>query len=193
MKCKRGFTLLEILLVLVLLSMSAVAVIATLPSKQNDDAKEVAESLYQRLQLLNEEAILSGLDYGLRVDEKTHQLHFLSLNEKGWQRLNKSGFASMLALKEGLAMQFLPGGDVWHDKDRLFKPGSLFDEEMFATKEDEKKVRPPQVFILSSGELTPFTLDVFATGDNPEKGWQVRVQDNGEIRLLAPGEHNAKR
>lgn len=70
MKCKRGFTLLEILLVLVLLSMSAVAVIATLPSKQNDDAKEVAESLYQRLQLLNEEAILSGLDYGLRVDEK---------------------------------------------------------------------------------------------------------------------------
>lgn len=193
MKSKRGFTLLEIMLVLVLLSLSAVAVIATLPARQNDEAKGVAESLYQRLQLLNEEAILSGLDYGLRIDEKPRRMTFLSLGEKGWQPLKKPGFAAQLQAKDGLALQFQPGGDVWQDKDRLFKPGSLFDEEMFAEQDDGKKTRPPQVFILSSGELTPFTLDVFVKQERPEKGWQVRVQDNGEIRLLAPGEHDAQR
>ncbi len=65
-----GFTLIEILLVLVLLSVSAVAVISTIPTNSKDVAKKYAQSFYQRIQLLNEEAILSGLDFGVRVDEK---------------------------------------------------------------------------------------------------------------------------
>lgn len=193
MKYKRGFTLLEILLVLVLLSMSAVAVIATLPDRPNDEANRFAESLYQRLQLINEEAILSGMDYGLRVDEKTRRATFLRLNETGWQRLNKPGFSAQLQAEEGLVLQFRAGGDVWQDKDRLFKPGSLFDDEMFAKQDDAKKTRPPQVFILSSGELTPFTLDVYVKSETPEHGWQVNVQENGAIQLLAPGERHAQR
>ena len=64
-----GFTLIEILLVLVLLSLTAVAVIATLPTSQKDLSKQYAQSFFQRLQLLNEEAVLSGKDFGLRVDE----------------------------------------------------------------------------------------------------------------------------
>ena len=55
-----GFTLIEILLVLVLLSVTAVAVIATIPTNSKDVAKKYAQSFYQRIQLLNEEAILSG-------------------------------------------------------------------------------------------------------------------------------------
>ena len=57
-----GFTLIEILLVLVLLSVTAVAVISTIPTNSKDVAKKYAQSFYQRIQLLNEEAILSGLD-----------------------------------------------------------------------------------------------------------------------------------
>ena len=65
----RAFTLIEILLVLVLLSLTAVAVIATIPTNAKDVAKQYAHSFYQRVQLLNEEAILSGLDFGIRVDD----------------------------------------------------------------------------------------------------------------------------
>ncbi len=39
-------------------------------------------------------------------------------------------------LKEGLQLDFELGGGAWQKDDRLFNPGSLFDEEMFA---DEKK------------------------------------------------------
>lgn len=71
MTATRGFTLLEILLVLVLVSVSAVAVIATFPVSVKDEAKISAQSFYQRLLLLNEEAILSGQDFGVRIDVDT--------------------------------------------------------------------------------------------------------------------------
>lgn len=87
MTATRGFTLLEILLVLVLVSASAVAVIATFPVSVKDEAKISAQSFYQRLLLLNEEAILSGQDFGVRIDVDTRRLTFLQLTaDKGWQK-----------------------------------------------------------------------------------------------------------
>ena len=80
-----GFTLIEILLVLVLLSVSAVAVISTIPTNSKDVAKKYAQSFYQRIQLLNEEAILSGLDFGVRVDEKKSTYVLMTLKSDGWQ------------------------------------------------------------------------------------------------------------
>ncbi|WP_099610228.1 type II secretion system minor pseudopilin GspH [Vibrio fujianensis] len=188
MRWQRGFTLLEIMLVLVLLSLSAVAVIATLPAKHNDEIEKSAQSLFQRLQLLNEEALLSGLDFGLRVDEQKQRMTFLQLSEKGWQRIDKTGFAAQLLLDDKLSVQFLVGGGAWQDKDRLFIPSTLFDEQMFAESETQPVQPAPQVFILSSGEITPFHLTIYATQQSIDTGWQIVVKENGQIRLLAPGE-----
>ncbi|MCG3729664.1 type II secretion system minor pseudopilin GspH [Vibrio cincinnatiensis] len=192
MRWQRGFTLLEIMLVLVLLSLSAVAVIATLPAKQSDEIEKSAQSLFQRLQLLNEEALLSGLDFGLRVDEKKHRISFLQFNEQGWQPIDKIGFAAQLALDEGLGLEFSVGGGAWQDKDRLFIPSSLFDDQMFAEYKEQQAPPEPQVFILSSGEITPFHLSIYPLQQNIDTGWQVIVEDNGQIRLLAPGEPHDK-
>ncbi|MGC9420971.1 type II secretion system minor pseudopilin GspH [Vibrio sp.] len=188
MRWQRGFTLLEIMLVLVLLSLSAVAVIATLPAKHNDEIEKSAQSLFQRLQLLNEEALLSGLDFGLRVDEQKQRMTFLQLSEKGWQRIDKTGFAAQLLLDDKLSVQFSVGGGAWQDKDRLFIPSTLFDEQMFAESETQPVQPAPQVFILSSGEITPFHLTIYATQQSIDTGWQIVVKENGQIRLLAPGE-----
>jgi general secretion pathway protein H len=188
MLSKRGFTLLEILLVLVLLSLSAVAVISTLPNTTNDDAKQYAMSLYQRLQLMNEEAILSGKDFGLRVDEKKSRMIFLSMEGKGWQPLESKKMASQIQLPDGLSLQFELGGSAWKNDDRLFEPGSLFDDDRFADESEQKKQLPPQVFILSTGELTPFVLSIYLNKQDVEQGWRVVVKENGEITVLAPGE-----
>jgi general secretion pathway protein H len=81
------------------------------------------------------------------------------------------------------------GGGAWGDDDRLFKPGSLFDEDMFAEYKEEKKLRPPQVFIVSSGEVTPFSVAVYPEqGDEEQDAWKVVAKENGQIVLLAPGE-----
>lgn len=188
-RLKKGFTLIEILLVLVLLSVASVAVISTLPQKSSDAAKQQARALYHRLQLLNEEAILSGKDFGVRFDEKRATYQLLALGDEGWQKLKDDDLPQNVALPEGLAMVLQLGGDVWKDQDRLFNPGSLFDEEMFAELEEEDKVQPPQVFIMSSGELTPFSIAIYPQHLSVDQdAWQVVAKENGEIRILAPGE-----
>ncbi|ENM5904883.1 type II secretion system minor pseudopilin GspH [Vibrio mimicus] len=192
MTATRGFTLLEILLVLVLISVSAVAVIATFPVSVKDEAKISAQSFYQRLLLLNEEAILSGQDFGVRIDVDARRLTFLQLTaEKGWQKWQNDKMTNQTTLKEGLQLDFELGGSAWQNDERLFNPGSLFDEEMFADKkEEEKQERPPQLFILSSGEVTPFTLHIFPKGQPLDEQWRVEAQENGTLRLLAPGEND---
>lgn len=191
MKNQKGFTLIEILLVLVLLSVASVAVISTLPQKSSDDAKQQAQALYHRLQLLNEEAILSGKDYGVRFDEKRSSYQLLALSEDGWQKLSDDELPQSTALPDGLAMVLQLGGNVWKDEDRLFKPGSLFDEDMFSEVEDEKKVLTPQVFIMSSGELTPFSIAIYPQNLSVEQdAWQVVAKENGQIIILAPGEND---
>ncbi|XDF68669.1 type II secretion system minor pseudopilin GspH [Vibrio cholerae] len=188
MTATRGFTLLEILLVLVLVSASAVAVIATFPVSVKDEAKISAQSFYQRLLLLNEEAILSGQDFGVRIDVDTRRLTFLQLTaDKGWQKWQNDKMTNQTTLKEGLQLDFELGGGAWQKDDRLFNPGSLFDEEMFADEKKEQK-QEPQLFVLSSGEVTPFTLSIFPKGQEPDEQWRVTAQENGTLRLLAPGE-----
>lgn len=193
MTATRGFTLLEILLVLVLISVSAVAVIATFPVSVKDEAKISAQSFYQRLLLLNEEAILSGQDFGVRVDVDARSLTFLQLTaEKGWQKWQNDKMTNQTTLKDGLQLDFELGGGAWQKDDRLFNPGSLFDEEMFADKKEEKQEPPPQLFVLSSGEVTPFVLNVFPKGQPRDEQWRVEAQENGTLRLLAPGDSDEK-
>ncbi len=186
MERSRGFTLLEILLVLVLLAVSSVAVISTFPVSQSDEAKKTAQSLYQRIQLLNEDAILSGRDFGLSLDAKKGNLRFLTLTHEGWQLVDKHQFKSELTISPDIELDFQVGGNIWKQDDRLFEPGSLF-EEIFEEKKQEK---PPQVFILSSGEVTPFILAIRPKAGNRDRSWRVVVHDNGQVQLLAPGEQD---
>ncbi|ELA6601687.1 GspH/FimT family pseudopilin [Vibrio alginolyticus] len=189
MRKHNGFTLIEILLVLVLLSLTAVAVISTLPTSQKDLSKQYAQSFFQRLQLLNEEAVLSGKDFGVRVDDAKSTYALLSLTSEGWQPLKLKQIPSKTKLEEDITLQLELGGGAWDNDERLFKPGSLFDEDMFAEEEDEKKIEPPQVFIFSSAEVTPFTLSFFPqNGDAFNDGWRVIGKESGQILLLAPGE-----
>ncbi|UUM30522.1 type II secretion system minor pseudopilin GspH [Vibrio japonicus] len=189
MRIQKGFTLIEILLVLVLLSVASVAVISTLPQKSSDEAKQQALALYHRLQLLNEEAILSGKDYGVHFDEKDASYQLLTLDVEGWEKLNDSELPEEVDLPDGIAMVLQLGGTAWKDEDRLFNPSSLFDEEMFADVEEEEKVPAPQVFIMSSGEVTPFSIAIYPQNLSAEQdAWHVVAKENGQIIILAPGE-----
>ncbi|MBN3574753.1 type II secretion system minor pseudopilin GspH [Vibrio neptunius] len=186
---RTGFTLLEILLVLVLVSLASVAVISTLPTSSKDVAKKQAESLFQRILLLNEEAMLSGRDFGLRVDEKKSIYYLMSLESEGWQKLNIDQIPYETKMNESVAVTLNMGVGAWADDERLFKLGSLFDEDMFAEYKEKKKLRPPQVFIVSSGEVTPFSVAIYPEqGDEEQDAWKVVAKENGQIVLLAPGE-----
>lgn len=185
----KGFTLLEVMLVLLLVSLASVAVIGTLPSNSKDEAKQHASALWQRIQLLNEEAMLSGKDFGLRVDESKNQYFLQQMSIDGWQSITVNKIPKETDLPDDVSIELKLGGSAWQDDDRLFKPGSLFDEEMFAEFEEKKTLPPPQIFIVASGEVTPFTIAIYPKKDKTKQdAWHVVAKENGQILLLAPGE-----
>ncbi|WP_104400186.1 type II secretion system minor pseudopilin GspH [Vibrio penaeicida] len=187
----RGFTLIEIMLVLVLLSLSAVAVITTLPSSSDDRLEEHAQRFSQRLQLLNEDAMLNGKDLGVWFDEDKGQYRFVTLTSEGWEKMAENRYYSESDLEAEFAISLQLGSDEWGDDDRLFEPGSLFDEEMFADEEKKKQSPPPQVMVLSSGEITPFQVAFYPNvGDEFRDGWRIKAADNGLISILKPGERD---
>lgn len=193
MHTQRGFTLIEVLLVVVLIAVCAVAVISTLPSNDKDMAKKPAQLLYQQLRLLNEEAILNGQDFGLRVDDKKSQYTFLTLTEKGWQKLKSDRLPAEVKMASGLSIKFSLGGSVWKSKDRLFESDKLFEESKFRDPDKPKKQAPPNIFILSSGEVTPFSLTLYPAHKSIQQdGWQVLTKANGEILFHRPGDADEK-
>ncbi len=189
MRRSLGFTLIEIMLVLVLISLASVAVISTLPVSADDNVKNQAQALFHRVQLLNEEAILSGRDYGLHIDEKNATYMLMQLTSDGWQQLDDSQILTKSELGDDIAIELQLGGSDWQSDERLFTPGSLFDEEMFAEFEEQEKLPTPQVFIMSSGEVTPFSILLWPDkSPQDSQSWQVLAKENGLITLLKPGE-----
>ncbi|QUJ67604.1 type II secretion system minor pseudopilin GspH [Photobacterium sp. GJ3] len=178
-----GFTLIELMLVLVLLATSAVAVILTLPAPKDDALKEEAQRFHYLVQLLGEDAMLNGRDYGVRVDRKDYR--FFELAPEGWQPLKDSRYFTEVSLPNELGMDVKIGSDAWQDDDRLFEPGSLFDEDLFAEEED-KQAKPPQIIVMASGEYTPFSVTFDASGETDV--WRVEADEVGQLHLLAPGE-----
>ncbi|PSV29339.1 MULTISPECIES: type II secretion system minor pseudopilin GspH [unclassified Photobacterium] len=184
MKRSVGFTLIEMMLVLVLLATSAVAVISTLPDNKRDEVKEQAVRFHHLAQLLGEDAMLNGVDYGIRVEP--HQYNFLQLTQDGWQPLEGAKFYTDVKLDNAITTQVEIGG-AWKDKDRLFKSDSLFkDEDLFTKSDEEKKKIKPQIVVMASGEYTPFTLRFEVDGEN--QFWRVSADEVGNLVLLKPGE-----
>ncbi|KAB2823990.1 type II secretion system minor pseudopilin GspH [Aliivibrio finisterrensis] len=194
MKIKRevGFTLIEIMLVLVLLSVSSMAVIMSLPDSQDDQIEEQASRFYQLVQLLNEDALLNGMDYGIYFNQARQEYRFMTLTVDGWQPMEQSRFFTEVKMEQtSVEFSMELGGSVWTDDDRLFEPGSLFNEEMFADLEEDKKSNPPQVMVLSSGEVTPFIVAFSPKnerGNLYDKTWEVNTDESGVIHLFAPGD-----
>ncbi|GAL07831.1 general secretion pathway protein H [Photobacterium aphoticum] len=179
-----GFTLIEILLVLVLLASSAVAVIISMPESKEDAVKEEAARFRHLVQLLGEESLLNGRDYGIRVERDHYQ--FLQLTSQDWEPMQASRFFTRVEMPEDIRLNVEIGSYSWQDNDRLFKPGSLFDEDLFAEQTDKDKIKPPQVVVMASGEYTPFTLEFEVEGEN--QFWRVQADELGQLYLLPPGE-----
>lgn len=179
-----GFTLIEILLVLVLLATSAVAVIVALPESKEDNVRKEAARFHYLVQLLGEDALLNGYDYGVRIERNRYQ--FLQLTSQDWQPLESSKFFTEVEMPEEIRLVVEIGSYSWQDKDRLFKPGSLFNEDLFAEQTDKDKIKPPQVVVMASGEYTPFSLEFEVTGEN--QFWRVQADELGQLFLLPPGE-----
>lgn len=186
-KPMRGFTLLEVMLVLVIMGLAASAIVFGFGGKnRQEEVKKQSQRFEVVFNMASDFAVLNQQTLGLRVESDNNEYHFLRLDEEqNWQLITEDEIFSTYALPENFSLSLQLDDLPWDTQDSLFE-GSLFDEELSVSsegveigKEEEKKPEPPQVFILSSGDITPFSL---LFGYEPEFGSETAVyyRLNGE-------------
>ncbi|GDY27721.1 type II secretion system protein GspH [Agarivorans sp. Toyoura001] len=179
---QQGFTLLEVILVLLLMSIGIYSVVMSVSgSSEQKIVEQQAKRLAALVQYAQEQALLTGYDYGIYSDAERYQ--FVRMEKQRWIKLDDRIFKEKvfeqpyfieLSLEDAeLEEQGYGSGSLG------FEEGDLFEKD-FITEEVKQSI-VPQVLLLSSGEVTPFKL-IFAYEDSQNR-WQVSSDDLGQLTI----------
>ena len=161
-----GFTLIEVMLVLLIMGLAMGAVVL---SYSGENGKDLLKKQTQRLQVVfnmaSDYAVLNQRQLGLRVEDENNSYFFMYLDEEQeWQKLELDTTFAEHQLPELFSLKLSLTDLPWETEESLFSSG-VFDEDLSVSSdgveignEEEKKLDPPQVFIFSSGEITPFSI-----------------------------------
>lgn len=178
---RAGFTLLEVMLVLLLIGILASAVVFTFSSDSTEQRLErEATRFSQVFQFIADTALLRQQEWGLVVSQQ--QYAFVYYGQDGWQWAPEVAAAKAYQLPEQLSLllelEGLPGAEF-----NLLGQVSWQQEAEDEASDTPAANKPPlpQVFILSSGEITPFRLVLQAAEQRPPV--QVRVGTDFSVPL----------
>lgn len=160
-KTLTGFTLIEVMVVIVLIGLMASVVQFTFNG--NSPEKLLAKESERFSAIFNaaaEYSMLNNLELGLVVEENSYQ--FLGFDGKKWVPAPDNELLSPYTLPEEVEL-VLSLDDLPLDEAPLINV--LREEEDFdlafsgsELEDDEEEKLIPQVYILSGGDLTPFSL-----------------------------------
>ena len=180
-----GFTLLEIMLVLLLLGMVSVGVVMTLPDKltSQEDVHWQAQRFRTLLRFVEDEALISGLELGIVFDKNSYQFAFYDYKTQKWLPVVNKQIQGKVELPETLKVEYLLSGSLWDEIDTEKHDEFIDDDDLVSIEGEEKIVSlRPQVYVMSSGEVTPFSV-TFSAVENRSAAQSVTVSVtmNGSI------------
>ena len=154
---QNGFTLIEILVVLVIIGLMATLAVFTMGgSSQQRELEVEVQDLYLRMQVVSEQAVLNNLEAGLVIDTDSYQFLVFDDEAQAWE-ISPERLFQAHTLPPWLSVDAV----VTSDAPRLTN--------------DNKKLRPNVVFF-SSGESTAFDIELM-----------VRGQESAPHRLYSDG------
>ncbi len=163
MQC--GFTLLELLVVVVIVSiLFTYTTLAIRSDSPEDIIKKEALRLERLVELALEESILRGEEYGIEVYPDGYR--FLRFTETQWLPLSDDRILHERELPLEMEMEMSleeteiviePAANKMSDQD--------IDLELDDEDDEKNKKAKPQIFLLSSGEITPeFEIRLYILG-----------------------------
>jgi general secretion pathway protein H len=167
-KASRAFTLIEILVVIVIIGVIvSAATLAVGVLGRDSQVEEEARRLWAVLRQAREEAELQTLDLGLFISGSAYEFLRFDPRQNVWIPITDDSFYRQRTLPEGLRWR------LWlDDREVVLKP-DLPDR----SKKSEHEKWPPQISVLSSGEIMPFELQL-ERDDQPALFRVVGLPDN---------------
>lgn len=187
-----GFTLLEIMLVLVLIGMASVGVMMAMPQQvnENNNVDWQAQRFSTLLQFAEDEALISGKELALVFKDNTYRFAFYDYTTKKWLALVSEQIGKVNKVPESMTLEYTLLGSVW-DEIEAEDSDVFLDDDYLVKIDDEEEVVSfePQVYIMSSGEVTPFQV-LFSEADEKldKRSSLLKVSMSGAITLTKSGE-----
>lgn len=173
-----GFTLLEVLVVIVVIGVMVAAATLSIGVLGADrEVEDEARRFWAVLQQAREEAELQGQEIGVFISAHSYEFLRYEPRRDRWAPIFNDEFYRSRELPEGLRYR------LWIDGREVvlkLQPPERSDEDDEDEKED-KRAPPPQIFVLSSGDIMPFELRI--ERDAMEALWRVVAEENSNLRL----------
>jgi len=167
-----GFTLLEILVVIVIIGvMVSIATLSIGVLGQDQQTEEEARRVWAVLRQAREEAELQSIDVAIYAAASDYEFLRFETRRNEWQPIVDDKLYAQRELPEGLRFRlWLEGREI------VLKP-ALPDR----SKKDENEKAPPQLMVLSSGDVVPFELQI--ERDGAPASWRVTSLADGDLRV----------
>lgn len=192
-----GFTLLEVMLVLLLMGLTAgYVVFNAFGSSQSDQLKQEVKRMQVLTDMASDYAVMNQQQLGIRIEPRDGIYYFVFLDDDDrWQRLDAEKVYQEHQLPEPFFMSLNLDDLPWNQDQQLFDR-DVFDEQFSLDDADievgddaQKRLPPPQIMIMSSGEITPFVLTFHfepGFGDESPVYFQLQNQDVPPLEFTGP-------
>lgn len=135
------------------------------------ESEDEARRFWALLRQAREEAELQSLDLGVFVAASSYEFLRFDPRINQWLPIQGDSFYAPRALPEGLRFR------VWVESREIILPPRLPER---GDEEDNKKW-PPQIMVMSSGEIMPF--EVHIERDGAQALWRVVAQPDNDLRV----------
>ncbi|ALU45097.1 type II secretion system protein GspH [Pseudoalteromonas rubra] len=155
-----GFSLIEILMVLVIIGFSVNLVTYTLSDDMEEELEREALRLHSVINMASEFAILNQIELGFHLDKK--KLEFLVFDGEKWTTFEAEELYQAVEYSDEYKIVLTTEDLAWA-QDNMLEQANW--RELMGSGDEEsllelKKLKIPQVLLLSSGEVSAFQLSL---------------------------------
>lgn len=142
-RLERAFTLIEVLVVVIIVAiMASVAVLSINVLGRDTELTDETRRLEALFKLMHEQAEMQNRDFALRLEETGYQFLRFDVRRGLWQTVEGDDFFRRHVFSPGV-------------RARLYMEAR---EVVLRPPPDKKKPWPPQIMVLSSGDLSAFEI-----------------------------------
>lgn len=163
---ERGFTLLEIMLVIFLIGLASAGVVQTFATASEPPAKKAAQDFLTRFAQFKDRAVIEGQTLGVLIDPPGYQ--FMQRRHGQWLPVSATRLSAQVTVPKQVQMLLQPGSDIWQ-------------KEYALELQKEAKKKTPQIRFSPFEPATPFTLRFYASAQNA--CWAVKLAHDGVLSL----------